>query len=177
MTDKAAQTLLTQLTLSSPNAQGFSLDQGVIRHHGKVWVGQNSATQTRIIVALHASPVGGHSGQKATFHIVNKMFAWKGLKRDVINFVQQCSICQQAKHSHSHPAGLLQPLPVPEGAWHDISLDFVEGLPKVDCYNVILVVVDRFTKYAHFMALKHPFTALSIAKVLYDNVIKLHGMP
>jgi len=56
-------------------------------------------------------------------------------------------------------------------------LDFVEGLPKVDGYSVILVVVDRFTKYAHFLALKHPYTALSVAKVLYDQVIKLHGMP
>ena len=53
----------------------------------------------------------------------------------------------------------------------------MEGLPKVDGYNVILVVVDRFTKYAHFIPLKHPYTALSIARVLYDNVIKLHGMP
>jgi len=53
----------------------------------------------------------------------------------------------------------------------------VEGLPKVEGFSVILVVVDRFTKYAHFMALKHQFTALSVAKVLYDNVIKLHGMP
>ena len=85
----------------------------------------NSAIQTRIIAAMHASPVGGHSGQKATFHCVNNMFAWKGLKRDVVTFVQQCGICQQAKHSHTHPAGLLQPLPVPEGVWRDISLDFV----------------------------------------------------
>src|SRR6185312_16669617 len=114
---------------------------------------------------------------KATYHRVNNLFAWKGLKGDVVNFVQQCGICQQAKHSHTHPAGLLQPLPVPEGVWRDISLDFVEGLPKVDGYSVILMVVDRFTKYAHFMALKHPYTALSVAKVLYDNVIKLHGMP
>ena len=105
------------------------------------------------------------------------MFAWKGLKGDVVNFVQQCGMCQQAKHSHTHPAGLLQPLPVPEGVWRDISMDFVEGLPKVDGYSVILVVVDRFTKYAHFMALKHPYTALYVARVQYDQVIKLHGMP
>ena len=105
------------------------------------------------------------------------MFAWKGLKGDVVNFVQQCGMCQQAKHSHTHLAGLLQPLPIPEGVWRDISMDFVEGLPKVDGYSVILVVVDRFTKYAHFMALKHPYTALSVARVLYDQVIKLHGMP
>jgi len=177
VTDKEAQDLLARLILVSPDIHGFSLDNGVIRQHGKIWVGHNSAVQTRIIAAMHASPVGGHSGQKATFPRVSNMFAWKGLKRDVVNFVQQCGVCQQAKHTHTHPAGLLQPLPIPEGVWRDISLDFVEGLPKVDGYSVILVVVDRFTKYAHFMALKHPYTALSVAKVLYDQVIKLHGMP
>jgi len=176
-TDKEAQSLLARLTLVSPDAHGFALENGIIRYHGKIWVGHNSAIQTRIIAAMHASPVGGHSGQKATFHRVNNMFAWKGLKRDVVTFVQQCGICQQAKHPHTHPAGLLQPLPVPEGVWRDISLDFVEGLPKVEGYSVILVVVDRFTKYAHFIPLKHPYTALSVARVLYDQVIKLHGMP
>lgn len=68
----------------------------------------------------------------------------------------------------------MQPLPVPDGVWQDLSLDFVEGLPKSDGYSVILVVVDRFSKYAHFFPLKHPFTALI---VVYDGVVKLHGLP
>ena len=130
VTDKEAQALLARLALVSPDDHGFSLDKGVIRKQGKIWVGHNSAVQTRIIAAMHSSPVGGHSGQKATYHRVNNLFAWKGLKGDVVNFVQQCGICQQAKHSHTHPAGLLQPLPVPEGVWRDISMDFVEGLPR-----------------------------------------------
>ena len=99
------------------------------------------------------------------------------MKQDVEDFVKQCSICQQAKHEHSHPAGLLHPLPIPHGAWQDISLDFVEGLPSSEGSNTILVVVDRFTKYAHFLALKHPFTAQQVAKLLLDSVVKLHGVP
>ena len=99
------------------------------------------------------------------------------MKQDVEDFVKQCSICQQAKHEHSHPAGLLHPLPIPHGAWQDISLDFVEGLPSPEGSNTILVVVDRFTKYAHFLALKHPFTAQQVAKLLLDSVVKLHGVP
>jgi hypothetical protein len=97
------------------------------------------------------------------------------MKQDVDNFIKQCQVCQQAKHLHTHPQGLLQPLPIPEGAWQNISWDFIEGLPKSEGYSVILVVVDRFTKYAHFLPLKHPYSALLVARILFDSIIRLHG--
>lgn len=176
-TDAAAQSLLQSLAVQSPNEQGFSLDKGIIKYNGHVWIGDNSALKTKVIAALHSSPIGGHSGIMPTYHKVKHLFHWKGLKQDVENFVKQCTICQQAKHELSHPAGLLQPLPIPAGAWQDISMDFVEGLPTSGGCNVILVVVDRFTKYAHFLPLKHPFTAAQVAQVLLDSVVKLHGVP
>jgi hypothetical protein len=77
------------------------------------------------------------------------MFVWEGLKQDVDSFVKQCGVCQQAKHERSKPAGLLQPLPIPAGAWQDWTMDFIESLPESDGQDTILVVVDRFTKYAH----------------------------
>ena len=126
---------------------------------------------------MHASPFGGHSGVNAAYYRVKNNFHWKGLKQDVDSFVKQCSVCQQAKHSHEHPAGLLQPLPIPKGAWQDIFVDFIEGLPTSEGFSVILVVVDRLTKYAHFVPLKHPYTAQGVARALLDQVIKLHGFP
>jgi len=99
------------------------------------------------------------------------------LKQAVDDFVKQCQIYQQAKHLNTHPAGLLQPLPIPQGAWQDLSMDFVEGLPKYECYNVILVMVDRFTKYAHFILSSTPYIAATVARGVFDNVIKLHGLP
>ena len=59
----------------------------------------------------------------------------------------------------------------------DLSMDFIEGLPKSEGYTVIMVVVDRLTKFAHFVAVKHPYTASSIAHLFMDNVVKLHGLP
>jgi hypothetical protein len=91
--------------------------------------------------------------------------------------VKQCIICQQAKHTNALPAGLLQPLPIPTGVWQDISMEFIEGLPKFEGCSVILVIVDKFAKYAHFIPLKHPFTTRTIAGVVFDNVVKLHGVP
>jgi hypothetical protein len=99
------------------------------------------------------------------------------MKLAVELFVRQCQVCQQAKHSNLKPAGLLQPLPPPKGAWQDISMDFIDGLPLSDGANVILVVVDRLTKYAHFIPLCHPYTAKSVAKAYVENIVKLHGVP
>lgn len=171
--DSYAQELLTELAIHNPNEQGFSLHEGLIRHKGKVWIASNSALQTKLIASLHSSPIGGHSGIKATYQRVKQLFYFKGLQRDVESYVQQCQICQQAKHENTKTPGLLQPLPVPQGAWQDWSMVFVEGLPLSEGCNAILVIV----KYSHFIPLKHPFTAQDIARLVLDNVVKLHGLP
>jgi hypothetical protein len=176
-TDEDAQQLITQLLIQSPDEQGFSLQQGIIRKANRIWIGCNSALRTKLIAALHDSAVGGHSGIQATYQRVKKVFWWKGLKNDVTQYVQQCAICQKAKAERVHPAGLLQPLPVPQGIWEDVTMDFIEGLPKSEGFDTILVVVDRFSKYSHFLPLKHPFTAKGVAQVFLENVVKLHGVP
>jgi len=56
-------------------------------------------------------------------------------------------------------------------------MDFVEGLPKVGGKSMILTVVDRFSKYAHFVALSHPYTAVSVARIIFDEIVRLHGIP
>jgi hypothetical protein len=69
------------------------------------------------------------------------------------------------------------PLPVPSVVWADISLDFMEALPSVNGKMVILSVVDRFSKYCHFIPLAHPYTAASMAQAFFADIIRLHGVP
>ncbi|KAK1660843.1 hypothetical protein QYE76_049002 [Lolium multiflorum] len=95
----------------------------------------------------------------------------------VRDWVGSCVTCQRNKTETLRPAGLLQPLDVPSQVWADISMDFIEGLAKVGGKSVILTVVDRFSKYAHFIALGHPYTAASVARAFFDGIVRLHGFP
>jgi hypothetical protein len=70
------------------NADGYELQQGVIKFNGKIWVGANVGLQTKLIQAFHASALGGHSGIQATYQRIHKLFAWHGLKLVVQEFVQ-----------------------------------------------------------------------------------------
>ena len=105
------------------------------------------------------------------------MFFWPHMKSYIAEKIAICPICQISKTERVHYPGLLDPLNIPEAKWSEISLDFVEGLPKSKGKDVILVVVDRLTKYAHFLPLAHLFTAQQVANIYLDNIFKLHGPP
>ncbi|KAA0065905.1 transposon Tf2-1 polyprotein isoform X1 [Cucumis melo var. makuwa] len=100
---------------------------------------------------------------------------WDGIKKDIKKYREECSICQRNKALALSPAGLLTPLEILDTIWIDISMDFIDGLPKSAGYEVIFVVVDRMSKYAHFISLKHPYTAKSVAEVFVKEVVRLHG--
>ena len=91
--------------------------------------------------------------------------------------VKECDICQRLKYETCHVVGLLQPLPIPDKPWLDVSMDFVEGLPKFHSKDVVLVVVDRLTKFVHFIPLSHPYMAAKVADLYLQHVFKLQAMP
>jgi hypothetical protein len=88
-----------------------------------------------------------------------------------------CLVCQCNKTEHLHPGGLLQPLTISCSFWSDIAMDFVEGFPKVGGKSVILTVVDRFSMYDQLIPLGHPYSATTVAKAFFDQVVRLHGIP
>ena len=175
--DPQAKQLLIELAISGPNDKGFTLVEGIIKHKGRIWLGNHAEAKQAVMLALHASGLGGHSGITATYHKVKSLFSWTNMKQDIQQYISQCQVCSQAKSEQCRLPGLLQPLPVPLQAWHTISLDFIDGLPKSKSYDTILVVIDKISKYAHFIPLAYPYTAMSVAQLFLDHVYKLHGLP
>jgi hypothetical protein len=155
----------------------FTEKGGLLWHHNRLVIPTSSQYKTYVIRKFHDTPIGGHSGVLQTYERVAANFYWVGMKRDIRNYIKQCDVCQRNKHDTLSPAELLQPLPIPNRVWEDISLDFIERLPISNGFSVILVVVDRLTKYGHFITMKHPYTAKTVAATFLKEISRLHGMP
>lgn len=175
--DETTKALLTRLAVKEDPDDSFSLRDGLIRYKNRLWLPPAAELTSKLIAAFYSSPVGGHSGIPVTLRKLKQLFYWKGMKAQTTVYVQHCEICQRAKPDLSRYPGLLEPLPVPTQFWQMVSLDFIEGLSRSGRYNCILVVVDKLSRYAHFIGLSHPFTASTVASAYMDNVHKLHGPP
>jgi hypothetical protein len=146
---------------------------GLLTFGGKIYLPPDSAHLHTVVAAAHNA---GHEGIQKTLHRVKADLHTPRLRAMVQEFVQVNTVCQKNKVEHLHPAGSLQPLPIMTEVWANISMDFMEGFPKVHGESVILSVVDRFCKYTHFIALGHPYSA-SVAVAFFDDIIHLHGIP
>lgn len=130
-----------------------------------------------LLQEFHASTTGGHAGIARTFHRLSTNFYWQSMRSAVKDFVSRCQVCQQMKDTQLKPAGLLQPLRVPTAIFEEISMDFITGLPPSHGRTAILVIVDRLSKYGHFVALPPSFTSQKVAALFVQEYIKLHGFP
>ncbi|KAI3522148.1 hypothetical protein L1887_11628 [Cichorium endivia] len=166
-----------KLETSGDEMPGYVIDQGHVRYKGRLVIPRTSKWVLRLCQESHSGVTGGHEGMQKTYQRLAREFFWVGMRNDVARFVSECVVCQRNKHSNLAPAGLLQPLALPNQIWEDLSMDFIEGLPKSAGYTVIFVVVDRLSKSAHFIPLKHPFSAASVAATFIREVVRLHGIP
>uniref|UniRef100_A0A2N9GVS5 Integrase catalytic domain-containing protein n=1 Tax=Fagus sylvatica TaxID=28930 RepID=A0A2N9GVS5_FAGSY len=175
--DEELKSLVSRLQASGEGEGHYTLNQGLLLYKDRFCIGKESGMKIKVLALIHDSPLGGHSGYLKSLHRAKKDWFWHGMKKDIKAYIRGCDTCQRLKHETSKPAGLLQPLAIPPRPWHSISMDFVEGLPTSRKQNVILVIVDRFTKYVHFISLSHPYTASKVAALFLQHVFKLHGLP
>lgn len=175
--DPYIQQLINKVQETPENNPGFVVKQGVLLYQGRLVISPQSPSIPWLLEEYHSTPSGGHSGFLRTYRRLADSLYWVGMQRSVKDFVRACDVCQRQKYSATSPGGLLQPLPIPNAVWEDLSLDFITGLPKSKGYEAVLVVVDRLSKYSHFIMLKHPYTAKSIAEVFVREIVRLHGIP
>ncbi|KAJ0894123.1 putative nucleotidyltransferase, Ribonuclease H [Helianthus annuus] len=130
-----------------------------------------------VMKECHDSKWAGHPGIKRTLALIGGTFYWPRMADDVEAYVHTCLVCQQDKIEQRHPGGLLEPLPIPNGPWESISMDFITCLPKSEGSGSIIVVVDRFSKYGTFIPAPADVTAAETARLFFKHVVKYWGIP
>ncbi|KAL0386655.1 UNVERIFIED_CONTAM: Transposon Ty3-G Gag-Pol polyprotein [Sesamum latifolium] len=142
-----------------------------------IWKLHPKHRMEQILFEAHSGGLMGHFGISKTLGVLREHFHWPKMRRDVEKFVEKCIVCHKAK-SKLNPHGLYMPLPIPSVPWEDVSIDFVLGLTRSKRgRDSIFVVVDRFSKMAHFIVCHKVDDASNIANLFFQEVVRLHGMP
>ena len=175
--DSKLQGVINKLQRDNTSAKHYSWSANQLLRKGKLVIGKDPQLRLDLLKHFHTEGQGGHSGIQATLKRISAHVYWKKMRKEVKLFVKNCSICQRFKPELVSYPGLLQPLPIPTHIWTEVSMDFIDGLPMSKGRSVIMVVVDRLSKYNDFIPLTHPYTAVTVAQAFLDNVYKLHGLP
>ncbi|KAA0036907.1 Transposon Ty3-G Gag-Pol polyprotein [Cucumis melo var. makuwa] len=170
--DKQFKEILMKLR-SGVEVHNYALQQEMLQYKGRLVIANKSTLIPAILYTYHNFVFGGHSGFLRTYKRLTGELFWHGMKGDVQKHCEECIVCQINKTLSLSPAGLLTPLEIPTKIWDDILMDFIKGLPKAAGLEVIFVIVDRFSKYAHFLTLKHPFDVKIMAKLFVKEVTEV----
>ena len=144
----------------------------------KIYIPNDQSLKTKLLHECHDSITSGHVGvAKATALLKQKCY-WPNMHEDVKKYIAGCVSCQSNKHSNQLPAGQLQPLPIPDKRWQQITMDLITQLPKTKSGNDAIVVwVDKLSKMVHYAATTTNIDAPGLATLTFHNVVRLHGIP
>ena len=162
--------------------EGYTLsEQGLLCHKGRAVVPAQKALIQELLYLYHDDQFAGHWGIDKTKELLERKFYWPGMGTDIKEYVTTCSVCQNIAISRHKPYGKLEPLPVPERPWQEVSLDFITQLPRSYIgtaeYDAILVVVDRYTKMAKFIPTTTDIAAPEFAALFHENIELKYGSP
>jgi hypothetical protein len=151
---------------------------------GTLWLGKRICVpnlkpiKLLILREAHDSTYSIHHSSTKTYKDLKTRYWWYGMKRDVVEYVALCDICERVKAEHRRPAGLLQPMKTLEWKWEEIRMDFIVGLPCTQAgYDSIWVIVDCLTKVAHFILEKITYSDAKLVELYISRIVCLHGVP
>ena len=152
-------------------------ENGLVYMDGRIYVPNSHKIKERILQENHEPLDIGHPEQQQMINLIKRNYWWPGIKKNIKKYVQGCFKCQQNKVQHMKKVGELHPLTILEGPWKEISIDIIGPLPKSNEKNMIVVIVDRFTKMIQLKATTTNMSLEKIAKIYQDEIWKLHGIP
>jgi hypothetical protein len=148
-----------------------------IMYMGIIYIQNSQELKILILIEMHNVPYVGYPCYQKTLAIVKRQYYWPWMKKEVVDFIAKCLECQKVKAEHRNPAGLLQPIHIPEWKWEFVIMDFITKLPRTNkWHDLIMVVVDKLTKASHFIPVKITHKVANV-DIYMRSVAQLHGIP
>ena len=151
-------------------------DDGVIVRGSRMCVPEIGELKREIMEEAHSSPYAMHPGSTKMYHTLREHYWWKGMKKEITDFISRCLTYQQVKAEHQKLIGKIQPLLIPVWKWDKITMDFVTGLPRTrKQHDAIWVIVDGLTKSTHFLPVSNDDLLDKLAQLYVEEIVRLHG--
>lgn len=175
--DEQCRHLIEKLQQDPEGHSEFSLIDGLLytRRSKRLVIPYDDRIKRLILSEVHDQRL--HPGITKTMHLVKQRFFWPELASDVYAHVAGCLVCQRTKFSVQRQPGMLHPLPIPSRPFEHVHLDFMSNLPVSNGYDSVLILVDRFSKFAYFLPCTTTITAQETAELLLRNVFCTHDLP
>ena len=153
-------------------------EDGFVYYRDRVCVPNDDELKKFILEETHSGSFAMHPGSTKMYHDLKTSYWWSGLKRDVSEFVTKCMVCQKVKAEHQVPSRLLRPIRIPEWKWDRITMDFVVRLSLTGRkHDLVLVIVDRLMKTAHFLPVRTDYSLDKLADLYIKEIVRLHEIP
>jgi hypothetical protein len=161
------------------NFDGYRMTkEGLMIYKDRLCILDAKELKKLILDEMPKKPYSRHPGYQKTIIVVRKQYFWPRMKNEIVDYIASCLEFQRVKEEHKHPTCLLQPLPITEWKWEVINMEFITGLSKtIKQHNVIMVVVDKLSKDAHFIPINSTFKVVNIAEIFMKEIFILHVMP
>jgi hypothetical protein len=151
---------------------------GILLHKNMIFVPNVQDLKRMILYEMNNGPYVGHVGYQKTVEAIKSHYFWPGMNKEITKYITRCMECQKVKDENRHPAGLLQPLTIPEWKWEMVTMGFITGLPRTgNMHDSIMVAVDKLTKAAHFILLKNTHKETEVVDIFMKEVARLHRIP
>jgi hypothetical protein len=151
---------------------------GILLYKNRVYIPNVQGLKLAILREMHNVTYARHLGYQKTVAAIKSHYFWPGRKREIAEYIARCMECQEVKAEQRHPTRLLQPVPILEWKWEVVMMNFITGLPRITkLHDLIMVVVNKLTKFAHFIPLKTTHKATDVADIFIMEVARLHKIP
>ena len=155
----------------------WQIEGDLVLKEEKMYMPKDKELRAEIIQLHHDVPAVGHGGQWKTVELVTRNYWWPGVTRNIGKYVERYNLCQQMKNRMEEMVGKLKLSEIPEKPWTHLTVDFITKLLIVARKDAILIVYNRLSKMTHFVATTEGTLVEGLAKLLRNNIWKLHRLP